>query len=130
MRRTLLAVSTMMLAAVALFAEGPAQAQERKIRFGVMRIAALSNAWLAQEQGLFRKRGVDVELTIIRSGAEGVSAVQGNSLDVTLAIPSFAFAANERNFDLVLVMQNELANTLPPDTGGAPSSSRRRCRIY
>jgi NitT/TauT family transport system substrate-binding protein len=118
MRRTLLAVSMMIFAAVALFAEGPAQAQERKVRFGVMRIAALSNAWLAQEQGLFRKHGVDVELTIIRSGAEGVSAVQGGSLDVTLAIPSFAFAANQRNFDLVLVMQNELASARPPDTGG------------
>lgn len=101
-----------------LVAALPAQAQAPKIRFGVMKIAALSNAWLAEQQGLFKKHGVDVELVIIRSGAEGVNALQGGSIDVTLAIPSFALSANERRFDLVLVMQNELASARPPDTGG------------
>jgi NitT/TauT family transport system substrate-binding protein len=112
MNRLLLAV------ALVLLALPPAQAQERKIRFGVMKIGALSNAYLAQENALFKKHGVDVELVIIRSGAEGVNALQGGSIDVTLAIPSFALSANERKFDLVLVMQNELANAQPPDTGG------------
>jgi NitT/TauT family transport system substrate-binding protein len=112
MRKLLLLISLLVLALQ------PAQAQDRKIRFGVMKIGALSNAYLAQEQGLFKKHGVDVELVIIRSGAEGVNAIQGNSIDVTLAIPSFALSANERRFDLVLVMQNELANAVPPDTGG------------
>jgi NitT/TauT family transport system substrate-binding protein len=111
MKRILFAIFALVFAVTA-------QAQERKIRFGVMKIGALSNAYLAQEQGLFKKHGVDVELVIIRSGAEGVNAIQGNSIDVTLAIPSFALAANERKFDLVLVMQNELANAAPPDTGG------------
>jgi NitT/TauT family transport system substrate-binding protein len=117
MRKALLAVFTLLLA-TCLFPQQPAQAQERKIRFGVMKIGALSNAWLAQEQGFFKKHGVDVELVTIRSGAEGITAVQGGSIDVTLAIPSFAFSANERKFDLVLVMQNELASMAPPDTGG------------
>lgn len=111
MKKLVLLVSLFVLAAAAY-------GQEPKIRFGVMKIGALSNAQLAQDNGLFKKRGVDVELVTIRSGAEGVSALQGGSLDVTLAIPSFALSANERRFDLVLVMQNELANAQPPDTGG------------
>jgi NitT/TauT family transport system substrate-binding protein len=117
MRKTLLAVPVLLLAA-ALLGSPPSQAQERKLRFGVMKIGALSNAYLAKEQGLFKKHGLDVELVFIRSGAEGVSALQGGNIEVTLAIPSFALAANERNFDLVMVMQNELAHAVPPDTGG------------
>lgn len=114
MKKSLLALLLM----VCSIACAPAQAQERKIRFGVMKIGALSNAFAAQEQGFFKKHGVDVELVTIRSGAEGVNAIQGGSIDVTLAIPSFALVANERKFDLVMVMQNELAHATPPDTGG------------
>jgi NitT/TauT family transport system substrate-binding protein len=118
MRNTISGISMVLFAALALLVQDPAQAQERKLRFGVMKIGALSNAHLAREQGLFKKQGVDVELVIIRSGAEGVTALQSGSIDVTLAIPSFALAANERNFDLVMVMQNEIARSAPPDTGG------------
>jgi len=117
MKKLVVLVSLFVLAAAAY-------GQERKISFGVMKIGALSNAYLAQENGLFKKHGVDVELVIIRSGAEGVNALQGGSIDVTLAIPSFALAANERKFDLVLVMQNELANAQPPDTGGIVVTSQ------
>jgi NitT/TauT family transport system substrate-binding protein len=117
MKKTVLGISMMLVAAIAVLA-GPAQAQERKLRFGVMKIGALSNAHLAKEQGFFKKHGLDVELVVIRSGAEGVTALQSGSIDVTLAIPSFAFSANERNFDLVMVMQNEIAHATPPDTGG------------
>lgn len=117
MKKSVLGICMTLLASIALFA-GHAQAQERKLRFGVMKIGALSDAHLAKEQGFFKKHGLDVELVVIRSGAEGVTALQSGSIDVTLAIPSFALAANERNFDLVMVMQNEIARTTPPDTGG------------
>ncbi len=117
MKKLILSICVMLFAAIALLG-APAQAQERKVRFGVMKIGALSNVHLAKEQGFFKKHGLDVELVFIRSGAEGITAMQSGSIDVTLAIPGYALVANERNFDLVMVMQNEIAHATPPDTGG------------
>ena len=96
----------------------PAASQEAtKIRVGVLKIAGQTNAYIAQKQGFFKKRGLDVELTIIRSGAEGLSAMQGRSLDMAISIPSFGIVANERGLDLVMVIQNQIAAMTPPDSG-------------
>ena len=104
--------------ATTLAVADPSLAQERKLRLGVMRIAAMATPYVAKEQGFFKKHGLDVELVPIRSGAEGIQAMQGGNVDATLAIPSFAMAANERRFDLVMIYQNELAHDAPPDSGG------------
>jgi NitT/TauT family transport system substrate-binding protein len=88
-----------------------------KLRVGVMKIAALTDAWVAEQQGYFKKHGVDVELVTIPNGSAGISALQGGSLDVTLAIPTWAMAADEHGFGLVAVYQNEIAHPTPPDTG-------------
>lgn len=106
--------------AVALAAAGgPARAQTApKLRVGVMKIAGLTDSYIAEQQGLFKKHGVDVELVPIANGSAGISALQGGSLDVTLAIPSWAMSADERGFGLVEVYQNEIAHATPPDSGG------------
>jgi NitT/TauT family transport system substrate-binding protein len=108
------------LAALAalLSATDASLAEERKMRLGVMRIAAMATPYVAKEQGFFSRHGLEVELVPIRSGAEGIQAMQGGNVEATLAIPSFAMAANERRFDLVMVYQNELAHDAPPDSGG------------
>jgi NitT/TauT family transport system substrate-binding protein len=118
MKRALATFSLVVLAATTLLHQGAAQAQEKKFRLGVMKIAAMTTPYVAKEQGFFKKHGLDVELVIIRSGAEGINALQGGNVDATLAIPSFAMAANERKFDLAMVLQNELAHAAPPDSGG------------
>ena len=91
--------------------------QSTKIRVGVLKIAGQTNAYVSQREGYFKKRGLDVELTFIRSGAEGVSAMQGRSLDMVITIPAFGIVANERGLDLAMVIQNQVAAMTPPDTG-------------
>ena len=118
MKRILAALSMAAFAATTLFHQGPAQAQEKKFKLGVMKIAAMTTPYVAKERGFFKKHGLDVELVFIRSGAEGIQALQGGNVEVTLAIPSFAMGANERKFDLAMVLQNELAHAAPPDSGG------------
>ena len=99
-----------------------------KVRVGVLKVAGQTNAFAAQQQGFFKKRGLDVELIYIRSGSEGVSAMQGGSLDMIISIPSFGIVANERGLNLVVVLQNQIAATTPPDSGAvlvAKDSSMR-----
>ncbi len=88
-----------------------------KLRVGVLKVAGQTNAFVAQEQGFLKKRGLDVDLVIIRSGSEGISAMQGGSLDMIISIPSFGIVANERGFNLVVALQNQIAATTPPDSG-------------
>lgn len=118
MKRALAILSLAVFAAGASLHEGTAQAQEKKLQLGVMKIAAMTTPYVAKEQGFFKKHGLDVELVFIRSGAEGINALQGGNVQATLAIPSFAMAANEHKFDLTMVLQNELAHATPPDSGG------------
>jgi NitT/TauT family transport system substrate-binding protein len=106
--------------ALLLAAAGPAGSNAQstpKLRVGIMKIAGLTDAYVAQQQGYFKKHGVDVELVTIANGSAGISALQGGSLDVTLAIPSWAMSADEHGFGLVEVYQNEIAHATPPDSG-------------
>ncbi len=118
MRKVLATLLLAAFAAATLLHQVPARAQEKKFRLGVMKIAAMTTPYVAKERGFFKKHGLDVELVFIRSGAEGIQALQGGNVEVTLAIPSFAMGANERKFDLTMVLQNELAHAAPPDSGG------------
>ena len=93
-----------------------AAAAQTKLRVGVLKIGGQANAWLAQEQGFFKKRGLDVDLVFIRSGSEGVAAIQGGSLDMIITIPGFAIIGNERGLGLVMVLQNQVAAATPPDS--------------
>ena len=95
---------------------GSAAAAPTKLRVGVLKIGGQTNAWLAQEQGFFKKRDLDVDLIFIRSGSEGVAAMQGGSLDMIITIPGFAIIGNERGLGLVMVLQNQVAATIPPDS--------------
>ncbi|OGA79842.1 MAG: hypothetical protein A3G81_27075 [Betaproteobacteria bacterium RIFCSPLOWO2_12_FULL_65_14] len=107
---------TMSWAIVTVPFAGPAFAQSMvKLKVGVLKVAGQTNAYVAQQQGFFKKRGLEVELINVRSGGEGVSAMQGGSLDMAITIPSFGIVANERGFGLVMVVQNQSASPTPPD---------------
>jgi NitT/TauT family transport system substrate-binding protein len=52
-----------------------------------------------------------------KSGGEAISAQQSGSVDIVLSIPGTAMSAIERGFDLVAIMQNEIAHDKGPDSG-------------
>jgi len=87
------------------------------LKIGILKMAALTNSWVAKQRGIFERNGLDVTLVEFRSGNEAISAHRGGSVDIVLSIPGTAMTAAERGFDLVAVAQNEVAQKQSPDTG-------------
>jgi NitT/TauT family transport system substrate-binding protein len=112
-RRTLLAAAA--LAVLTAGAHG--QNAPAPMNVGTIKMASLTNPWVAIQRGIFEKNGLKVNLVEFKSGAEAVAAIQGGSVDVILAIPGTAMTATERGFDLVAVVQNEIAKPKGPDSG-------------
>ncbi len=96
----------------------PVVAQEAiSVRVGIPRQAGLTNANIALKEGPFAMHGLTASLIEFRSGNEAIAALQGGSVDIILSSPPFAMTANEADFDLVLLAQNETAHIRGPDTG-------------
>jgi len=87
------------------------------LKVGVLKMAALTNPWVARERGIFARNGLDVTLIEFRSGNEAIAAHRSGAVDIVLSIPGTAMTAAERGFDLVAVAQNEIAQKQNPDTG-------------
>jgi NitT/TauT family transport system substrate-binding protein len=88
-----------------------------KVKIGMLKMAALTDVWVAKEAGIFAKNGIDAELVEFRNGNEAINAHRSGSVDIILSIPGTAMTAVERGFDLVLLTQNEAAKATGPDTG-------------
>jgi NitT/TauT family transport system substrate-binding protein len=119
-RRSVLAAWLGVPAAVLAGAFAASAQQSPKLtplKVGVLKMAALTNPWVAKQRGIFERNGLDVTLVEFRSGNEAISAHRGGSVDVVLAIPGTAMTAVERGFDLVAIAQNEIAQKQGPDTG-------------
>jgi NitT/TauT family transport system substrate-binding protein len=116
--RTLLAAGVVSLAAIWCAAAQQGSAPKLvPLKVGILKMAALTNPWVAKQRGIFERNGLDVTLVEFRSGNEAISAHRGGSVDIVLAIPGTAMTAAERGFDLVAVAQNEVAQKRSPDTG-------------
>src|ERR1700686_3108940 len=114
--RLLLPAGLLGLAATAMAQQSPAP-KLMPLRVGILKMAALTNPWVAKQRGIFEHNGLDVTLVEFRSGNEAISAHRGGSVDIVLAIPGTAMTAAERGFDLVAGAQNEGAQKQSPDTG-------------
>lgn len=86
------------------------------LKVGIQKIAALSNAWVAEEIGIYEEHGLDVELIEFKSGSESINAQRSGSVDIILSAPGTAMVANESGFDLVSIAQNEVAQAEGSDT--------------
>ncbi len=107
-----------MIALVATMAltGGVAEAADR-VRASLFKIGASTNAWIAKTQGFFDRNNLDVEFIEFRNGNEAITANRGGSVDIIMSIPGTVMVASERGFDLVLLMQNEVARAAGPDAG-------------
>jgi NitT/TauT family transport system substrate-binding protein len=88
-----------------LFSSSRAHAQDR-IRLGLSSISATSGSiWVAEEKGLFKKHGVDVEVIFIGGGASRVvSALLANEIQFSVGGGDAAIRAALRGADTVLVL--------------------------
>jgi NitT/TauT family transport system substrate-binding protein len=96
---------------------GDAAFAARKVNVGVLKISGVANAWIAKQQGMYDRNGLDANLVEFRSGADAVNALQSGSVDIVLSIAGSAMPAMERGFDLTAIFQNETGRSSPPDSG-------------
>ena len=80
-----------------------AQAQPfRKIRIGYSSISSRqAQLWIAKDEGIFRKHGLDVELIFLRDGQVAIQALTGG--DPPLVTIGNVIIANLQGHDIVLV---------------------------
>jgi NitT/TauT family transport system substrate-binding protein len=80
-----------------------AQAQPlRKIRIGYPSISSRqAQLWVAKDEGIFRKHGLDVELIFLRGGQVAIQALTGG--DPPLVTIGNVIIANLQGHDIVLV---------------------------
>jgi NitT/TauT family transport system substrate-binding protein len=87
------------------------------LKVGILKMAALTNPWIAQQQGIFTKNGLNVQLVEFNTGNDAIAAGRSGAVNILLSIPGTAMIADERGFDLVAIFQNEVAKPQTPDSG-------------
>jgi NitT/TauT family transport system substrate-binding protein len=90
------------VAAVTMAFAGQAGAQE-KFRVGYLRVMDDAQAILAQEAGLYKKHGLDVELIEFKSGTDLIKAIVGGQLDSGVLGFTNAIAWASKGADLKVV---------------------------
>src|SRR3954468_18706212 len=83
---------------------GGANAQD-KLRMGLSSVSGLHSAvWVAEEKGLFRKHGIDVEVIVTgQGGTAGISALLANDIQMVNSAGDVLVAAALRGGDTVMV---------------------------
>lgn len=110
-RRTFMKVIValgMMLAPATAFAQ-------TKVNFMYTATAPFVTAFVAKDQGFFKKHGIDVELQLAANGSIIIAGVVSGSAQVGLPTPTVAFQAIENGLDL----RAFAATNIFPDTSSA-----------
>lgn len=83
---------------------GSVSAQE-KMRIGLSSVSGLHSAvWVAEEKGLFRKNGLDIEVIVTgQGGTAGISALLANDIQMVNSAGDVLVAAALRGGDTVMV---------------------------
>lgn len=81
----------------------PARAQSTKIVFGYTAVTDFASVFVAAEEGMFRKRGLDVELKFIPLNSTIPAAVQADSLQIGGPTPSVFLQAVDGGLDHVVL---------------------------
>jgi NitT/TauT family transport system substrate-binding protein len=90
------------LAISAIAAAEPAAAQQ-KIKMMYTAVNGFSAGYVAQQQGFFRKRGVDVEFILTPSSGNNPPALVSNSVQVAGPTMTTLLQANDAGLDLVVI---------------------------
>jgi NitT/TauT family transport system substrate-binding protein len=98
-RRTVLAAAT----ACGALATLPARAQSPHFVFGYTAVTDFATAFVAAEEGFFRKRGLDVELKFIPLNSTIPAALQADSLQIGGPTPSVYLQGVDGGLDHVVL---------------------------
>ena len=112
-RRTILALLGW-IAALALAA--PAHAQQ-KIRLGLLPFSESLGAVVADQQGFFKAEGLNVEISNVGSGAQGVPLLLSGRMDIVFTNTVTTLQALEQGLDATILAPGAVARSQGPDTG-------------
>lgn len=92
------------VAAVTLALAGPAAAQEtKKLKMMYTAVTGFASAYLAQEAGFFKKRGIDMEFVLTNSSGNNPPALVSNSVQIAGPTMPTLLQANDNGLDLVVI---------------------------
>ena len=74
--------------------------------------------WIAKETGLFKKRGLDIDMLYINGSTRGIQSLVAGDLDFTGAVGTSAINGRLAGGDIFII--NSLVNTLPYYIVGKP----------
>ena len=84
-----------------------AQAALENVKFGTSALSpTMAGVWMAKESGAFERRGINVELVYISSGAVVVQALVGGSLHAALGASNAVIAAILKGAPIIAVGSN------------------------
>jgi ABC-type nitrate/sulfonate/bicarbonate transport system substrate-binding protein len=107
------------LAAATLAAIGSGPAEAMPVNFGVtFRNARLAALWIAEEEGFFKKQGLEVKAVNIAGGTQGAQMMIAGSLDVSYDDPISCITATAGGVQVVDVFAG--TPTMPYLMVGAP----------
>lgn len=91
------------LAATALLALAAPSAWAQKIVFGFSASTAFANAFVAANEGIFQKHGLDVEMKLVPNSATTPAALMAGSLQVATPTAPNTMQAVDQGLDLVVI---------------------------
>jgi ABC-type nitrate/sulfonate/bicarbonate transport system substrate-binding protein len=95
------------------------QAQTTQVNLGVtFRNARLASLWIAEEEGYFKKQGIDLKTMNISGGSQGVQTIVSGGVDVSFDDPISAIVATAAGVPVVDVFAG--TPTMPFLLVGAP----------
>ena len=90
-------------AAIAALLALPARAEDNKIVFGFSASTAFSTAFVAANEGIFKKHGLDVEMKLVPNSSTTPAALVADSLQVATPTAPITLQAIEQGLDLVVL---------------------------
>lgn len=91
------------LAATALLALSASPVWAQKIVFGFSASTAFANAFVAANEGIFKKHGLDVEMKLVPNSATTPAALMAGSLQVATPTAPNTMQAVDQGLDLVVI---------------------------
>jgi ABC-type nitrate/sulfonate/bicarbonate transport system substrate-binding protein len=110
--------SILALALALLCGTGVASAQEQPVvHVALSPFEAQSNVYYAQDLGLFKRAGLNVEIQQVQGSAAIVAGIIGGSLQIGTGAQIPLVTAHERGFDVVLIAPGTLSDFAAPQSG-------------
>lgn len=103
--------------AAALALSGPAASAQTKVTIGYGPANAWIPAFVAKDQGIFAKHGLDATLQLIATGSNEPAALMANAIQISGLNPTIVIFADEGGAD-IQVVANESVQTKTETDGG------------